>query len=341
MRRKIILAASVALLLAGCTERPEPVAGEVTAQESSSSYVQTETAESGGEKEPEPEDELCDTSPISQAYLNGDTSGLDEEQIQVLEKASQVIDEIITDDMTDYEKELAVHDYIISETEYDPGMLGVFETPSYGSDTPYGTLCEHKAICKGYTTTFQLLMDMLEIECISIYAADEDGDNHAWNQVRIGDKYYYVDVTWDDPVPDVKDGMIRHDYFNVSEAEMKKRHIWDSSDMPSADGGEDSYIAHNLYEISDYSQVKEIMEQRYGQRAEETYFRLKAEDMAFLDKVRQGRGVAESKLPDELRKALSAFAKAHDELEVYCECGEENGEKLLIVCMQKWDRGMF
>ena len=52
------------------------------------------------------------TLPISDAYKSGDTSALDSKQLETLSMASKVLDEIITDGMTPYDKELAVYDWM-------------------------------------------------------------------------------------------------------------------------------------------------------------------------------------------------------------------------------------
>lgn len=38
-----------------------------------------------------------------------------------------------------------------------------------GSDTPYGVLIDRSAMCHGYSSTFQLFMDMLDIECMTVF----------------------------------------------------------------------------------------------------------------------------------------------------------------------------
>ena len=55
------------------------------------------------------------TLPISDAYKSGDDSKLDSKEKETLEMASAVLDEIVTEDMTDYEKELAVYEWMTHE----------------------------------------------------------------------------------------------------------------------------------------------------------------------------------------------------------------------------------
>lgn len=186
--------------------------------------------------------EFYNTAPISDAYISGDMSGLSYFDKSIYDKASEVISEIIDINMTDYDKELAIHDYITTSTEYDKKALGVFEDMSENADNPYGVLVNHSATCAGYTTTFKMFMDMLKIPNKLISAKDSDNDDHAWNMVELEGEWYYVDVTWDDPTPDEKNRPALHKYFNVTEKFLKEnKHVWDSSELPKAESTKYSY----------------------------------------------------------------------------------------------------
>lgn len=185
---------------------------------------------------------IYDTSPISDAFLSGDTSHLSEIDKSIYEKAIEIIRDVITDDMSDYEKELAIHDYLTLHTTYDTDSLGILGKHSENADNPYGALINTKAICTGYTTTFKMFMDMFEIPNIVILAKDAGDDDHAWNIVKLDNDWYYVDTTWDDPVPDEENRPALHKYFNVTEDFLKNnKHVWDSSKLPKADNTKYSY----------------------------------------------------------------------------------------------------
>ena len=62
---------------------------------------------------------MYDTTAILEAYESGDTENLSEEDLYTLEKAMEIIDEIIEDDMTEYEKEKAVYDWLVGYVSYD------------------------------------------------------------------------------------------------------------------------------------------------------------------------------------------------------------------------------
>lgn len=120
----------------------------------------------------------------------------------MLTLCKEILDEITREDMTPYEKELAVHDWMITHGNYDEAVLNPLAglTPVKDNDNPLGFLLERKGICLGYTTTFQLFMDLLGIECITVRGYAKQTEDHAWNMVKLDGDWYCVDVTWDDPV---------------------------------------------------------------------------------------------------------------------------------------------
>ena len=125
-----------------------------------------------------------------------------------------IIEDIITPEMSDYDKVKAVHDYIVLNCEYDYENY-VNDTIPQDSYSPRGVLINKKAVCEGYAAVSG--------------KASSNGDftgrvNHAWNRVEVGGVWYQIDVTWDDPVPDQK-GKVRYKYFLLSDEEMNKTHL--------------------------------------------------------------------------------------------------------------------
>ena len=96
----LILLSAVILCLTGCTESQKPT----TVVDNSSAVTISSSADSESGN-----DECYDSTPISQAYLSGNTANLDDKQLEIYNKAVSAIEKLITLDMNDYEKELAVH----------------------------------------------------------------------------------------------------------------------------------------------------------------------------------------------------------------------------------------
>ncbi len=195
-------------------------------------------SESGSETEPVVSG-TYDHDAVLQAWKTQDTADLSEKNRNVLESCREIIGERITEDMTAYEKELAIHDWMIAWAEYDPAMVDTFPTgePSPDNDNPFGFFTYRKAICLGYTETFQLLMDLLEIPCITVHGYREsDMEEHAWNMVQLEGEWYGVDVTWDDPTSSSEVSERRaHMYLNVTSQYLREtNHIWDPDTVPEA-----------------------------------------------------------------------------------------------------------
>ena len=174
---------------------------------------------------------------VLQAYQSGDDSSLSEMDRSILEAAKAVIESKISDDMSDYEKELSIHDYITSWSRFDYSVFGRSSTDGFtdGSDTPYGVLIDQSAMCHGYSSTFQLFMDMLDIECITVFGISSgNGVSHSWNMVNLDEEWYCVDCAWDDPIG----GSPCHTYFNVTSDFLRRGsiHRWDESSVPEAAG---------------------------------------------------------------------------------------------------------
>ena len=182
-----------------------------------------------------------DEARLLAAWERGDWSGLAEEDRAILDVCAQVIADMVPADGSDYEKELAVHDWMVAHGSYDSNTLSQLpdfrENPN--NDNPYGFLVDGKGICLGYASTFQLFMDLLGIQCITVQGTAHGGtSDHAWNQVCLDGDWYCVDVTWDDPTTyGTVSERTAHRYFNVTSGFLRDTdHQWEASGIPEAEG---------------------------------------------------------------------------------------------------------
>ena len=132
--------------------------------------------------------------------------------------------------------EYIIHDYILNNTEYDYDNY-ISGTVSQISHSAYGALIDGKAVCDGYSKAAKLLFNEVGIESGVIISEEM---NHSWNYVEIDNKYYHVDITWDDPAPETN--RIRYLYFNLSDTEMENDHIWVSGVYPECNNKEFSFL---------------------------------------------------------------------------------------------------
>ncbi len=129
----------------------------------------------------------------------------------------QVADEIVAgidDSMSDIEKALYVHDYIALNYSYDER---VYTDPYSTVYDIYGFFEQETGVCQAYTTAYQYIMQYKLGIPTSIVTSINMG--HAWNIIQIDGNWYHVDVTWDDPVPNM-DGFVNHNHFLLSDSRI-------------------------------------------------------------------------------------------------------------------------
>jgi transglutaminase-like putative cysteine protease len=165
----------------------------------------------------------------------------------VYEKAKDIISSVTNSSMSELEKELAIHEYVVKNTAYDFDNY-INERVPEDSYTAYGTLINGKAVCQGYADTMKLLLNLAGIEAQVVvgYA----GEPHAWNMVKIDGEYYHLDATWDDPVPDAGN-KVRYTYFNVSDEQISKDHEWNRKNYVISTSKEFNYLQSMYHAVID------------------------------------------------------------------------------------------
>ena len=146
---------------------------------------------------------------MSIKYLFDQNIGvLKEEYDNLVNESNEIIEEIIKDNMSDYEKEIAIHDYLVEHVEYD--INNEYSTKAH---TAYGAIVNNIAVCDGYAEAFDYLLKKVGIKSKLIFGKTEN-ISHAWNLVEIEDELYFVDVTSDDPINN-EENIMSYNYFNV------------------------------------------------------------------------------------------------------------------------------
>ncbi|WML37334.1 transglutaminase domain-containing protein [Clostridium sp. OS1-26] len=151
----------------------------------------------------------------------------------VQKKVQEIVEKVIKPDMKDYEKEVALHDYLVNNTKYDKRFF-TKDMPN-DSNTAYGVLINGIGACQGYSEAMYKLLKAVGIESTVVSGDANDGKSwvaHAWNIVKIGGQYYHLDTTWDDPVTEDGSNDSRYTYFNLTDEQISKNHKWDKSKYP-------------------------------------------------------------------------------------------------------------
>ncbi len=130
----------------------------------------------------------------------------------------------IKDDMSEYEKEKAVYDWMTSSLQQDRGALTVIPATQEDCDNPYGVLKYHNAVCVGYATTFRMFMQMLGMEC---RVAHNNERYHSWDIVKMDGDWYITDIYSDA-------GTGNYAHFNMTDAMWGQEQTWDHDYFPTA-----------------------------------------------------------------------------------------------------------
>ena len=140
-------------------------------------------------------------------------------------------------DLSFEELELYAHDYLINNCKYDDNALDDDgnQKEDYSKrnevNSSYGALVNGSALCGGYSKAYQLLLNRLGVDCVTVIGKGNSldsevlrfragGVDHAWNAVKNGSTWLMTDVTWDDS----ENQQDQHKFFNLSISEMYKTH---------------------------------------------------------------------------------------------------------------------
>ena len=87
-------------------------------------------------------------------------------------------------------------------------------------------------------------------------ATDANGSmDHAWNLVKLGNDWYHLDATWDDPTPDRK-GRILHTYFNVTDSYIKSSHHFNASYYPTMTATKMNFYVRSKQRFTSWKKYK-------------------------------------------------------------------------------------
>jgi len=221
---------------------------------------------------------------------------------EVKANVTRTLKRILAPGMSDHQKEKAIHDWIVTNLSYDTRLI---------SHSAYDGLVDGKTVCQGYALLTYEMMRQAGIP-VKIVEGTSRGNAHTWNLVKIGGKWYHLDTTWNDPVPDTA-GKVYYNYYNLTDSQLRVDHKWKlSADYPAA--------------LSDYGQVltglaakgSDFSRKLYGQLGfvylEDAYTATDVEGLAA--KIRAAADAGENELvlrytrgatvTSDLQKALNA-----------------------------------
>lgn len=145
---------------------------------------------------------------------------------------------------------------------------------------------EGKTVCMGYSKAAQYLLNKMGIFCTLVTGTvtGEKPSSHAWNLVKIGEEYYYMDVTWGNPGylnPGEKDAYISYSYLCCSWDTLASTHTPDDT-VPLPSCHDDSYNYYKnkgrWYDTFDWNQIYQVVQGDLSQGAEMTELRFASQE---------------------------------------------------------------
>ena len=168
-----------------------------------------------------------------------------------------VLKSVVDENMTDYQKVAAIYQWLAAEVLYDHAAANdsialqnaaaayasndtsaaavaarqaYYDTFGWSCFYMEGVFNNHLAVCNGIASAYSAMCNMLGIKCIKLTGtATDDEDNvqqHAWNKVYIGGKWYVSDATWGSTAVDNYEVLTYQYLFMTEETAVKTyKHI--------------------------------------------------------------------------------------------------------------------
>ena len=184
MKKSLFCIATV-LMLTGCAEfLPSDDVLEVVPQSFQEYLLRQEDELQEGSSSELPDHEYdadnssaeSAVSPDTGTDTNSDSAGI-----------RQIAAQIFTDDMSDYDKVFAIHQYLVTTVNYDYDNMQANTLPD-SVFTAEGALFNHLAVCEGYARAFSALCEQADLTELMISGTADNGSgtiSHAWNQVQV------------------------------------------------------------------------------------------------------------------------------------------------------------
>ena len=160
------------------------------------------------------------TATTMNGYVTSVRFPMPDNAYEISRQLEDTADEIISgipDDYDLYMKLKYIYEWIIDNVEYRSGEQ---------DQDIRSVFFERRSVCAGYSRAFEYLCNKIGIPCTFV-SGEAKGNSHAWNLIYLDNDYYWVDVTWGDPVylsDSTSYNEPYYNYFCVTDSEIFKTH---------------------------------------------------------------------------------------------------------------------
>ena len=202
-------------------------------------------------------------------FTTGNYGMMSQDERDEVENAIQEFkDAYITDDMSDFEKEIVIIQWLVENCEYEKG-------DGWENATAYSCIVNGKAQCSGYADAFLQTAKACGLNARYIY-----NSSHAWNLIELDGDWYHVDVTFEDPIGSNDYGFdkLRNKYINLEDSQIKginSHHTWNPS---SASGTGTDYGPSVVAEYLDSGNVDTSLGESFADSMDDFFADIENED---------------------------------------------------------------
>lgn len=202
---------------------------------------------------------------------------MEEMRSEIYEEAEDILDEIITEDMSDEEKRIAIYQYLEENCSYDYEALEDAQQSNYKKTddaeyeyafNTYGIVVKKLGVCQSYAYAYKLLCSMSGVEC-NVMTGYLDGSlPHAWNVVKIDGDWYQTDSTNNKTVAGIPYFLYNGDSETAQMTGFSEDTLFELDEEIYAYGSTNKeyeyYYANDLYaeDLEEYTEVlSELLEE--------------------------------------------------------------------------------
>ena len=172
------------------------------------------------------------------------------ELLSLYNKMKDVLRLIIDDNMNDYQKALAIYEWLIMEVTYDKYVFDLVvegnSASKYHCFYLEGVFNEKLAVCDGISKAYASLANMEGIPCVRVTGVGSV--NHAWNKICINNNWYVVDATSGGTIVNGEFEIMTHSFFLVTDEYYKDFYREDGEYFDGiVANGEYNYYKNNGY----------------------------------------------------------------------------------------------
>ena len=171
----------------------------------------------------------------------------------------------------EYSLLINLYEFLQKDVRYDYEEKEAEESINPTAHNAYGAIINKLAVCDGFSLAFSLLAQKLGFECMLVTGPSGiDAEPHAWNIIKIQNRFYHFDVTWD--VDDSDE--FSYDYFAVTDKEIARcEHNWNKATTPVCSSRDFSYYSKNGLYANNTKELNDIIK-AFGKKSADV-FRIK------------------------------------------------------------------